>query len=90
MLLDTQLEDATIMHEALKVYHPTAHSTLLKESKAADRMGNSGINTYKCRNYCSPQHTDPNRDCPSMSVQAELKALPGEFAFCQPTYSYYC
>ncbi|KAJ7862095.1 hypothetical protein B0H14DRAFT_2575562 [Mycena olivaceomarginata] len=39
-------------------FHPVAHADLVEQTKAADRMGRSGINTYRCTGYCAAQHED--------------------------------
>ncbi|KAJ6524471.1 hypothetical protein B0H19DRAFT_1276441 [Mycena capillaripes] len=83
-----EVEDAAFMLEVMKTFHPGAHPDLMEQSAAADRMGNIGINTYRCTCYCAPQHSDEDVCC-SMCIQNELKALKGEFAFCQPTYGSY-
>ncbi|KAJ6541741.1 hypothetical protein B0H19DRAFT_958923 [Mycena capillaripes] len=87
-IIFNEVEDAVLMLEVMKAYHKAAYDDLIEQSEAADRMGNSGINTYKCTCYCLPQHSDKDV-CRSMCFQTELKALKGEFVFCQPTYGYY-
>ncbi|KAJ7180950.1 hypothetical protein C8R46DRAFT_1028325 [Mycena filopes] len=83
-----EVEVATAMMVLMRVYHPTAHADLIAQTAAADRMGKSGTNTYKCSGYCAPHHTDPD-PCRSLSLQTERNALPWEYAFCQPSYGYY-
>ncbi|KAJ7620016.1 hypothetical protein DFH06DRAFT_1174495 [Mycena polygramma] len=83
-----EVEAAAVMMVVLLAFHPTAHATLIEKTRAADRMGRSGVNTYTCCGYCAAQHEDPD-ECRGMCTQTELKALPSEYAFCQPSYGYY-
>ncbi|KAJ6525430.1 hypothetical protein DFH09DRAFT_1188393 [Mycena vulgaris] len=87
-IIFNEVEDATVMLETIRAFHPRTYSDLVNETKAADRMGKSGINTYKCTGYCVPQHADEDV-CRGVCMTLELVALDWEYAFCQPSYGYY-
>ncbi|KAJ7441555.1 hypothetical protein FB451DRAFT_1441105 [Mycena latifolia] len=87
-LIFNEVEDATVMLAVMRAFHPDAHRLLISTTQAADRMGKSGTNTYKCKGYCSPQHSDDD-PCRGLCTTTELRALPWEYAFCQPSYGYY-
>ncbi|KAJ7060333.1 hypothetical protein C8F01DRAFT_1253668 [Mycena amicta] len=80
--------DTNVILETLKRFHPRCVRELTEHTATADLLGNWGVTTYKCCNYCAPQHAD-NDACRGISYCAEWKALPGEYAFCQPSYGYY-
>ncbi|KAJ7258119.1 hypothetical protein C8J57DRAFT_1645088 [Mycena rebaudengoi] len=87
-LIMNEVEDVTVMLAVLRVFHPDAHRSLMNESEAADKMGKSGVNTYRCTNYCATQHEDSDV-CRGLCLTLNLKALPWEYGFCQPSYGYY-
>ncbi|KAJ7907489.1 hypothetical protein B0H13DRAFT_1879536 [Mycena leptocephala] len=87
-LIFNEVEDAAVMMVVLQVLHPKAHADLVEKTKAADRMGKSGVNTCHCTGYCAAQHEDED-ECRGMCTQNELVALRWEYTFCQPSYGYY-
>ncbi|KAF7374960.1 hypothetical protein MSAN_00382100 [Mycena sanguinolenta] len=83
-----EVEDTVVAMTVMKVFHKDAYNDLITQTDAADRMGKTGTNTYTCTGYCAPQHTD-NDICKGCCFTIERKALPGEYAFCMPSYGYY-
>ncbi|KAJ7447751.1 hypothetical protein B0H11DRAFT_1929494 [Mycena galericulata] len=87
-IIFNEVEDATVMLAVMRAFHPDAHRLLLSTTQAADRMGKSGMNTYRCTGYCSTQHSDDD-PCHGICTTTKLRALPWEYAFCLPVYGYY-
>ena len=76
------------MQTAQRLLHPKAWRELKEQTQAADKMGRTGVNTYKCTGFCAPEHSDPDV-CRGLCACFDWYALPWEYAFCQPSYGYY-
>ncbi|KAJ7886432.1 hypothetical protein B0H14DRAFT_3730672 [Mycena olivaceomarginata] len=87
-LILNEAEYLAVMMVVLQAFHPEAYRDIIKLTQAADRIGRSGTNTYRCAGYYAAQHEEAD-ECRGMCFQTELVALPWEYAFCQPSYGYY-
>ncbi|KAJ7079355.1 hypothetical protein C8R44DRAFT_754680 [Mycena epipterygia] len=81
-----QYQESIILTETTRSIFPQLVREMSAATAHANRLGLCGCLLFKCDNYTSSIHADPDRTVKSISAQVLLHAKKWEYAFCAGSF----